>query len=63
MVILSIDGVIIAFNNRVIISVILIWIIVWVVPYNKYLLLRYSAHINVEVCTSIKSVKYIYKLL
>jgi hypothetical protein len=33
----------------------------WVVPYNKYLLMKYQAHINVEVCTSIKSVKYLYK--
>ena len=33
----------------------------WVVPYNPYLLLRYDAHINVEACVSIKSVKYIYK--
>ena len=33
----------------------------WVVPYNPYLLLKYDAHINVEVCTTIKSVKYLYK--
>ena len=30
----------------------------WVVPYNPYLLRKYGAHINVEVCTSLKSVKY-----
>lgn len=33
----------------------------WVVPYKKYLLLRYNSHTNVEVCDSIFSVKYIYK--
>jgi PIF1-like helicase/Helitron helicase-like domain at N-terminus len=32
-----------------------------VVPYNPKLLLRYNAHINVEVCTSLRAVKYIYK--
>ena len=29
-------------------------------PYNPYLTKKYGAHINVEVCTSIKSVKYLY---
>jgi len=33
----------------------------WVVPYNMYLLLKYNAHINVEICASIKSIKYVYK--
>ncbi|TKR58437.1 hypothetical protein L596_029881 [Steinernema carpocapsae] len=33
----------------------------WVVPYNPYLLTKYNAHINVEVCTSIKCVKYLFK--
>ncbi|UYV66597.1 hypothetical protein LAZ67_4002252 [Cordylochernes scorpioides] len=31
----------------------------WVVPYNPYLLVRFNAHINVEVCASVKSVKYL----
>jgi len=32
-----------------------------VVPYNPWLLLKYVCHINVEVCSSIKSIKYLYK--
>lgn len=35
----------------------------FVVPYNKYLLAKFNYHINVEVCTSIKSVKYIFKYI
>ncbi|GBM34975.1 hypothetical protein AVEN_240342-1 [Araneus ventricosus] len=33
----------------------------WVVPYNPWLLKKINAHINVEVCASVKSVKYLYK--
>jgi len=33
----------------------------WVVPYNPWLLLKYDCYINVEVCSSIKSIKYLYK--
>ena len=29
----------------------------WVVPYNPYLTSKYGAHINVQVCTSIRAVK------
>lgn len=32
-----------------------------IVPYNKYLCMRYNAHINVEVCSTIKAVKYLFK--
>ena len=30
----------------------------WVVPYNAYLVSVFKAHINVQVCTSIRAVKY-----
>ncbi|XP_065642205.1 uncharacterized protein LOC124814644 [Hydra vulgaris] len=33
----------------------------WVVPYNPWLSKKYQAHINVEACMFIKSVKYLYK--
>ncbi|VDI62821.1 Hypothetical predicted protein [Mytilus galloprovincialis] len=33
----------------------------WVVPYNPYLLAKFVAHVNVEICTSITAVKYLYK--
>lgn len=32
-----------------------------IVPYNPYLLLKYNCHINVEVCASVQSVKYLFK--
>ena len=32
-----------------------------VVPYNPYLTKRYGCHINVEIVTSLKSVKYLFK--
>ncbi|XP_022182211.1 uncharacterized protein LOC111042028 [Myzus persicae] len=33
----------------------------FVVPYNPYLLVKYDAHINVEVCSTVKSLMYLYK--
>ena len=33
----------------------------WVVPYNPYLLKRYNYHINVNIYSSIKAIKYLYK--
>jgi hypothetical protein len=33
----------------------------WVVPYNPYLLQKFRSHINVEVCATVKAVKYIHK--
>ncbi|XP_073291189.1 uncharacterized protein [Primulina huaijiensis] len=35
----------------------------WVVPYNPYLLYRYDCHINVEICSGLTSVKYLYKYI
>ena len=32
-----------------------------IVPYNPYLIRRYKAHINVEICTTVQAIKYIYK--
>ena len=34
-----------------------------VVPYNPYLAKKYNCHLNVEVCSSIKAVKYLYKYI
>ena len=33
----------------------------FVVPYNPYLLLKVHCHINIEVCNTIKSIKYLFK--
>nr|KAJ0226698.1 hypothetical protein LSAT_V11C100019130 [Lactuca sativa] len=33
----------------------------WLVPYNPKLLMMLNCHINIEVCSSIKSVKYLFK--
>ncbi len=35
----------------------------WVVPYNPYLLKKYQAHLNVEICSSIMAIKYLYKYI
>jgi len=35
----------------------------WIVPYNPYLCQKYNCHINVEICSSIRSVKYLYKYI
>ncbi|KAL5568507.1 hypothetical protein UlMin_025082 [Ulmus minor] len=33
----------------------------WVVPYNPYLLGKFNCHINVEICSTVKAIKYLYK--
>ncbi|KAL5571471.1 hypothetical protein UlMin_021068 [Ulmus minor] len=35
----------------------------WVVPYNPYLLAKFNCHINVEICFTVKAVKYLYKYI
>ena len=35
----------------------------WVVPYNPYLLRTFQCHLNVEICSSVKGVKYICKYI
>ena len=32
-----------------------------VVPYNPYLLLKFNSHINVEVCSTVQFIKYLFK--
>ncbi len=33
----------------------------WIIPYNPYLSQKYNCHINVKICSSIHSIKYLYK--
>jgi len=33
----------------------------WIVSYNLHLATKYHAHINVEICSSISTVKYLYE--
>ncbi len=33
----------------------------WIVLYNSYLSQKYNCYINIEICSSIRSIKYLYK--
>lgn len=33
----------------------------YVVPYNPGLLLKYNCHLNVEICSTVQAIKYVYK--
>ena len=33
----------------------------YVVPYNPGLLLKYNCHLNVEICSNVQAIKYVYK--
>jgi hypothetical protein len=35
----------------------------WIVPHNPYLCQKYNCHINVKICSSIHSVKYLYNYI
>ncbi|KAL5572066.1 hypothetical protein UlMin_021663 [Ulmus minor] len=35
----------------------------WVIPYNPYLLAKFDCHMNVEICSTVKAVKYLYKYI
>ena len=35
----------------------------FVVPYNKFLTMRYNCHINAEACQSVHAIKYIFKYI
>lgn len=35
----------------------------WVVPYNPYLISMFDCHMNVEICSTVKLVKYMYKYI
>jgi hypothetical protein len=35
----------------------------WVVPHNLWLATKYDAHLNVEICSSVSAVKYLYKYI
>ena len=35
----------------------------WIVPYSPLLSLRYCCHVNVEICCSVESVKYLFKYI
>jgi len=34
---------------------------IWIIPYSPFLLATFDCHLNVEICSTIKAVKYLYK--
>ena len=34
---------------------------IWVVPYNPFLTIKFNAHINIEICTTVVAIKYLFK--
>ncbi|KAL7319927.1 hypothetical protein PS15m_012297 [Mucor circinelloides] len=35
----------------------------WVIPHNLYLVTKYDAHINVEICAGVQAIKYLHKYI
>lgn len=35
----------------------------WIISYNLFLLQKYQTHINMEVCNTVKAIKYVYKYI
>ena len=35
----------------------------WVISYNPYLTRHFKVHINIEICSSVQAIKYIYKYI
>lgn len=35
----------------------------WVIPHNFYLVTKYDAHINVEICLGVQAIKYLHKYI
>jgi len=33
----------------------------WIIPHNLYLSTKFDCHINVEICSTIRAIKYLYK--
>lgn len=35
----------------------------WVIPHNPYLVAKFDCHKNVEICSTIKAIRYLYKYI
>ena len=68
-IIINTDGYLIYRRRRIIDNEIITWDLNnrfnnrWVVPYNPFLIRLLKIYINVEVCTTVKAVKYIHKYI